>query len=273
MPMARRSSSSLWFSPLSSLFLPRGDTLCYIVALLSIFSLLIHHLSVNSVAAAESHFEGFDAEDDETLDDDSLHLTDLPLRSTPPPTLTQSEPESHHGPPDPNPPSNPPTTDSSQPSDLPPKPSSTSFDYWDEDEFEGIPVETPPETPKSTENATPADSDPDSKTSPKPKNVNVSRSYTVEILCVSFLIIFIINYFTGKKDNENIALAWAAKFATKDSIFEKNFSLLGVGDGDDSPLLLKEGQNMFKFYASGRRFCQGLLATMELQSRHDLISR
>lgn len=30
---------------------------------------------------------------------------------------------------------------------------------------------------------------------------------------------------------------------------------------------------MFKFYASGRRFCQGLLATMELKSRHDLISR
>lgn len=72
--------------------------------------------------------------------------------------------------------------------------------------------------------------------------------------------------------NENIALAWAAKFATKDSIFEKNFSLLGVGDGDDSPLLLKEGQNVFKFYASGRRCCQGLLATMELKSRHDLIS-
>ncbi|CAN1305664.1 Uncharacterized protein At5g49945 [Linum perenne] len=84
---------------------------------------------------------------------------------------------------------------------------------------------------------------------------------------------FVINYFTGKRENENIALAWAAKFATKDSIFEKNFSLLGVGEGDDSPLLLKEGQNVFKFYASGRRFCQGMLATMELKSRHDLIAK
>jgi hypothetical protein len=84
---------------------------------------------------------------------------------------------------------------------------------------------------------------------------------------------FAINYFTGKRENENIALAWAARFATKDSIFEKNFSLLGVGEGDDSPLLLKEGQNVFKFYASGRRFCSGLLATIELKSRHDLISR
>lgn len=84
---------------------------------------------------------------------------------------------------------------------------------------------------------------------------------------------FVINYFTGKRENENLALAWAAKFATKDSIFEKNFSLLGVGEGDDSPLLLKEGQNVFKFYASGRRYCSGLLATMELKSRHDLISK
>lgn len=84
---------------------------------------------------------------------------------------------------------------------------------------------------------------------------------------------FAINYFTGRRENENLALAWAAQFATKNSIFEKNFSLLGVGEGDDSPLLLKEGQNVFKFYASGRRYCQGLLATMELKSRHDLISR
>lgn len=100
-----------------------------------------------------------------------------------------------------------------------------------------------------------------------------SSSYKIEIVCVTFLIMFVINYFTGKRENENLALAWAAKFATKDSIFEKNFSLLGVGEGDDSPLLLKEGQNVFKFYASGRRYCSGLLATMELKSRHDLISR
>jgi hypothetical protein len=53
---------------------------------------------------------------------------------------------------------------------------------------------------------------------------------------------FALNYFTGKKENENIALSWASQFAAKDSIFEKNFSLLGIGDGgDDTPLSLKEG--------------------------------
>ncbi|KAL1222525.1 hypothetical protein V5N11_018898 [Cardamine amara subsp. amara] len=98
-------------------------------------------------------------------------------------------------------------------------------------------------------------------------------SYTVEIVCVSILIGYTLNYFIGKRENENLASAWASKFCVKDSMFEKNFSLLGVGEEEDSPLLLKEATNVFKFYASGRRYCHGLLATMELKSRHDLISR
>ncbi|XP_010439054.1 PREDICTED: uncharacterized protein At5g49945-like [Camelina sativa] len=97
--------------------------------------------------------------------------------------------------------------------------------------------------------------------------------YTVEIVCVSILVGYAINYFTGKRENENLALAWASKFCVKDSILEKNFSLLGVGEGEDSPLMLKEAANVFKFYASGRRYCHGLLATMELKSRHNLILR
>ncbi|KAH6812025.1 hypothetical protein C2S51_025787 [Perilla frutescens var. frutescens] len=126
-----------------------------------------------------------------------------------------------------------------------PKPASTSaFDYWDEEEFEGI-----PQSEVVTEFAIAASSDSDPVPSSEdlvedPKlDVKLPRkiaSFTVEIACVSFLIVFTINYFTGKKENENLALAWASKFATKDSIFDKNFSLLGVGVTDDSPLLLQE---------------------------------
>ncbi|XP_024961538.1 uncharacterized protein At5g49945-like [Cynara cardunculus var. scolymus] len=275
MAKGRSSSSSLFFS---SLLAPRGDTLLYLIALLSIFSLFLHHISLS--ATADSHFEGFDADDEVELDDDSLllqsSLSDLPRRSPPPPTTlsTPSDPESHHGPP---------SSASSRPadSDLATKPStaSSSFDFWDEDEFEGFPAEiTPPEVSKITEPASPDGSESaatdDTEKVAKPTSAAKSiRSYTIEITCISILITYAINFFTGKKENETLALAWAAKFATNDSIFEKNFSLLGVGEGEDSPLLLKEGQNVFKFYASGRRFCQGLLATMELKSRHDLIAR
>ncbi|KAJ9174715.1 hypothetical protein P3X46_013331 [Hevea brasiliensis] len=238
---------------------------------LSLLSLLLLTLS-RSYVTADSHFEGFEAEEDdvveETIEPHSFKLTDLPLTRSDTPPTSVSNPISENSELNVNF-----NSDSqslkleSDQSKRSSPPSTTTFDDWDEDEFEGIPVHQPPvETPKTAESNQSTDS--------KPKTVfKKQQSYTVEIVCVSFLIMFIINYFTGKRENENLALSWAAKFATKDSIFEKNFSLLGVGEGDDSPLLLKEGQNVFKFYASGRRYCQGLLATMELKSRHDLIAR
>ncbi|XP_004299996.1 PREDICTED: uncharacterized protein At5g49945-like [Fragaria vesca subsp. vesca] len=202
--------------------------------LLTLF--LFFSLICLSPILADSDFEGFEDADDVDEDLESS----LPLTAQ---TVLTSQPD-----PDPT-------------------PKAGSFEYWDEDEFEGLPQDQPPVV-ATEENADPKPS----KTEAAPEGSSSSRSYTVEIACGGFLIVFVVNYFTGKRVNENIALAWAAKFATKDTIFDKNFSLLGVGDGDDSPLLLKEGQNVFKFYASGRRCCQGLLATMELKSRHDLIS-
>ena len=241
-----------------------------------LLSLLFLSLS-HSYVLADSHFEGFGPEVDDLEDDD----LSLPLR---PPPLTKSEPESVvFSSPDRDSDVSDPVVEPSNPQSPPsvsdsPKPPPTSFTYWDEDEFEGLPIEQPQEpvqqSSKFAEDSASSNSNADPKpASPIPKTANAPKSYAVEIACGSFLVIFLINYFTGKRENENIALSWAAKFATKDSIFERNFSLLGVGEGEDSPLLLKEGQNVFKFYASGRRCCQGLLATMELKSRHDLISR
>ncbi|GBG69894.1 hypothetical protein CBR_g4722 [Chara braunii] len=127
-------------------------------------------------------------------------------------------------------------------------------------------------------------------------------NYVMEIGVVIFLIAYVINFFFGRKANERIAVAWAEQFAGRGSIIEKNFSLIGVGSslpalsgenggvvgevgeggggvgggggnggGEDEALMLKEGQNVFKFYASGRRFCEGLLATLDLRGRHDLL--
>ncbi|KAI9121752.1 hypothetical protein K1719_007142 [Acacia pycnantha] len=245
--------------------------------LLAILFLYINHFSSYSFVRAESHFEGFEAEDDD-FDDQSIDPTSLrspPLTQSEPQTtrLTPLDPKTTESGPDPNL-----DLDFQSPaSDLPnTSPTTTAVEFWDEDEFEGLPVEqpTPEISDTSSEDSKPADNSTDPKASAKSGDVKGSRSFTIEIVCGSFLIMFAINYFTGKRENENIALAWAAQFATKNSIFEKNFSLLGIGEGgDDAPLLLKEGQTVFKFYASGRRYCQGLLATMELKSRQDLISR
>ncbi|XP_010520781.1 PREDICTED: uncharacterized protein At5g49945-like [Tarenaya hassleriana] len=235
-------------------------------------------LSYRHQVLAASDFEGFDGEDDDVLDESSeLHhsIRPPPVTQSESPSLDLDQPSSSVSDPDPIPNSDPSVQSDSR------KPSSVSFDFWDEDEFEGLPVEEPAtetrESPVIAEKAAPADAkNPDQETASESQDNVVARkksSYTVEIICVSFLVTFAINYFTGRRESENLALAWAAKFATKDTIFEKNFSLLGVGEGEDSPLLLKEAQNVFKFYASGRRYCHGLLATMELKSRHDLLSR
>ncbi|XP_062180211.1 uncharacterized protein At5g49945-like [Phragmites australis] len=232
--------------------------------------LLTFHLSLSLAA----NFEGFDSDDLPSAaagldaDDDEEGLDDLP--PPPPISLSTSAPS-------------PPITTTSTPNpspatSAPPNPT-PALDLWDEDEFEGIPV---PEAVSSDETSAPAEaapSDPSTEAAaeaapgPKRRPAELLRAFSVEIACVSFLICFVLNYFTGKRQNEAIALAWATKFATRDSIFDKNFSLLGTGDGKDTPLLLKEGQDVFKFYASGRRFCQGMLATMEMRARHDLLSK
>ncbi|XP_043712560.1 uncharacterized protein At5g49945-like [Telopea speciosissima] len=252
--------SPSWFRPIATLLIPRGETLWYFFALLSVLSLLGQELTRCSALAAAADFEGFGDEGEEEDHSDIPEISDLPFRSTvPPPPVTKSDFETHHGPPN---------SATSSPSPASSDPSPKAFDYWDEEEFEGLPITEPSQTPQETTTTSSPAEDPEPTIPPQKP-----RSYTIEIVCISFLTCFAINYFTGKRENENIALAWAAKFATKDSIFDKNFSLLGTGDGTDTPLLLKEGPNVFKFYASGRRYCQGMLATMELQSRHDLISR
>ncbi|XP_042510057.1 uncharacterized protein At5g49945-like [Macadamia integrifolia] len=257
--MAKPTSRS-WFRPITALLTPRGETLWYFLALLSVLSLVGQELNRCSALATAADFEGFGDEGEEEEISDSQQISDLPFLSpVPPPPVTKSDFETHHGPPQ---------SATSPPSPASSDPSPKGFDYWDEDEFEGIPITESSQTPQETTTPSSPAEDPKPEISP-PK----IRSYTIEIVCISFLTCFVINYFTGKRENENIALAWASKFATKDSIFDKNFSLLGTGDGTDTPLLLKEGPNVFKFYASGRRYCHGMLATMELQSRHDLISR
>jgi hypothetical protein len=263
--MAKRGLVGLLPTTMAVLF-PRLDRLWWYLALVSAIALLGQELARTSAMAAPAEFEGFGEDSDELEDETSSVFPVL----VPPPVLTQSGFETDRGPPEEE-------IKVSKPSEIPnptenPKPTIKSHsDYWDEDEFEGLPpVELTPPT-----NTNPSETPEANQGSRKPKNLPPAgpQSYYIEFFCVTFLIAFAVNYFFGRRQNEQIALAWAAQFATKDGIFEKNFSLLGTGDGNDTPLLLKEGQNVFKFYASGRRYCQGLLATIELQSRHDLISR
>eukprot|EP00271_Cylindrocystis_brebissonii_P011871 TRINITY_DN29859_c0_g1_i1.p1 TRINITY_DN29859_c0_g1~~TRINITY_DN29859_c0_g1_i1.p1 ORF type:complete len:533 (+),score=90.73 TRINITY_DN29859_c0_g1_i1:32-1600(+) len=149
---------------------------------------------------------------------------------------------------------------------------------WDEDEFEGVPPpgaepltgNTQQTTKDKKANRSNASSNRRRPTGPS-KPLGPS-DFIIEGATVIFLILYGINFWFGKQANEKVAVAWARQFAAENSVFEKNFSLLGTGDGVDEPLITKDTQNTFKFYASGRRYVDGLLATLDLQYRHDLIT-
>lgn len=257
--------------------LPAMDRLWWWLALVSLLALLGQEIARTSAialaAASFSDFEGFGDEWEEAEEEPAVLIA-------PPPAHRRPGFETDRGPPPAQDagPVNPQTFSASseraEPSHPPPSPAPKTLhrhEYWDEDEFEGLPEEHP--SSPARDHASPS-ADPASAASPV-RNVTTPagpRHFYIEISCILFLIVFAIAYFLGKKENEKIALAWAAQFACKDGIFDKNFSLLGTSMEPDSPLLIKEGQNIFKFYASGRRFCRGLLATMDLQCRHDLIT-
>ncbi|WVY95652.1 hypothetical protein V8G54_027803 [Vigna mungo] len=101
--------------------------------------------------------KSFEAEDDDEIEDASINPTSLrsPPFSDPTPLATN---------PTPQPP----------PSDLlmSPPATTTTFDFWDNDQFEGVPFEhpalEPPSDPKSTKNATATQTPPIPNSPPKP---------------------------------------------------------------------------------------------------------
>eukprot|EP00252_Welwitschia_mirabilis_P008420 TRINITY_DN2025_c0_g1_i1.p1 TRINITY_DN2025_c0_g1~~TRINITY_DN2025_c0_g1_i1.p1 ORF type:complete len:484 (-),score=96.16 TRINITY_DN2025_c0_g1_i1:187-1638(-) len=240
---------------LLTLLVPRTDRVWWLFTLLALVSLVGREIAATSVAKGD--FEGFeDAEfDEDEFENDISRSHPIPTPAVVQHLTTETDPPEI-------------TVDSPSESESSKKPLKSSEFYWDEDEFEGVPPPEDLDLSSSKKDETKAE-DQSKKKVLEPRG---PQSYYVEVFSIGFLIAFAINFFVGKRRNERIALAWTAQFATKNGIFEKNFSLLGTGDGKDTPLLLKEGQNVFKFYASGRRFCQWLLATMELKSRHDLVS-
>jgi len=95
------------------------------------------------------------------------------------------------------------------------------------------------------------------------------RSYVVEFAALGFVVLYLVNYIYGRAVNERIAKAWYAHFK---ELFGLQFAVLGAYAGDQKGAILKDSQSCFKFYASGRRHCSGMLATLELRKRHDLFS-
>lgn len=89
-------------------------------------------------------------------------------------------------------------------------------------------------------------------------------SYYLEILMMSGLIVYFINFATGKSKNSKIANMW---FQTHRQILEDNFSLVGDDgslDKNENVNLIKESENVFTLWCSGRTCCEGMLVELKL---------
>jgi len=97
-------------------------------------------------------------------------------------------------------------------------------------------------------------------------------NYYLEILMIIGIVVYFMNFFTGKSKNQKIANQW---FNSHFNILDSQFALVG-DDGsknleDIHELINKESENIFTFWCSGRICCEGMLVELKLLKRQDLV--
>ncbi|KRX62288.1 Coiled-coil domain-containing protein 47 [Trichinella sp. T9] len=139
----------------------------------------------------------------------------------------------------------------------------------DENEFENFPDERRP----GKQNAGPSKTVTQLKITDVPGHLrNNWNNFVVELFLIFGLIVYVINYICGKTKNHSLAVAW---FDSNRPFLEENFSI--VGDDGISPevtknVLIKESDNHYIVWCSGRQGCIGMEIHLKLIKRQDLLS-
>ncbi|XP_048754306.2 PAT complex subunit CCDC47-like [Ostrea edulis] len=138
--------------------------------------------------------------------------------------------------------------------------------FIDEDEFEGFEKE-------KSQAAKPKDGQPELKMADVPVHLRTNwDSFYVEILMLAGLGVYFLNFLQGKSKNHKLAQSWLN--AHRD-ILEQNFSIVGDdGTSKDaaSGTLMKESENVYALWCSGRTCVEGMLVELKFLKRQDLIS-
>merc|ERR1719431_1516608 len=98
------------------------------------------------------------------------------------------------------------------------------------------------------------------------------ENFYVEIIMIIGIVIYFLNFFTGKSKNQKMA---NQVFNAHRNSLESQFSL--VGDDGTKNLeeiqepLIKESENLFRFWCSGRICCEGMLVELKLLKRQDIV--
>ncbi|XP_051894892.1 PAT complex subunit CCDC47 [Pristis pectinata] len=102
---------------------------------------------------------------------------------------------------------------------------------------------------------------------------NSWESYYMEILMVTGLLAYIMNYIIGKNKNNRLAAAW---FNSHKELLEGNFSLVGMMGLIKNPTstgkLNQENEHIYNLWCSGRVCCEGMLIQLKFLKRQDLLN-
>lgn len=137
----------------------------------------------------------------------------------------------------------------------------------DEEEFEGFDKDRPQ---KSKSHDKPP---PDLKITNVPLHLHTNwDSFYLEILMLAGLGVYLLNFVAGRNKNSKLAHAW---LNTHKELLEANFHI--VGDDGTGPeiktgSLVKESENVYALWCSGRVCCEGMLVTLKFIKRQDLIN-
>jgi len=97
-------------------------------------------------------------------------------------------------------------------------------------------------------------------------------SFYLEMLMLAGLGVYCLNFLAGKSKNSKLATAW---FNAHKELLETNFSIVGDDGTAAEPqngMLMKESENVYSLWCSGRMCCEGMLVTIKLLKRQDLVS-
>uniref|UniRef100_A0A8C7MQZ7 PAT complex subunit CCDC47 n=1 Tax=Oncorhynchus kisutch TaxID=8019 RepID=A0A8C7MQZ7_ONCKI len=105
------------------------------------------------------------------------------------------------------------------------------------------------------------------------KKIPLKCDYYMEILMVTGLLAYIMNYIIGKNKNSRLATAW---FNSHRELLESNFALVGDDgtskDAVSTGKLNQENEHIYNLWCSGRVCCEGMLIQLKFVKRQDLLN-
>lgn len=138
----------------------------------------------------------------------------------------------------------------------------------DEEEFENFDKEK-----GSTVKGKGSDKLPDLQMAKVPLHLRTNwDSFYLEMLMIAGLGVYFLNFLAGKSKNSRLATAWLSAHR---ELLETHFSIVGDDGTGKEPtmgVLMKESENVYALWCSGRSCVEGMLVELKLLKRQDLVN-